>query len=64
MKDVQYLAKRMAPPKKMVSNKPTMLTAATERWTVSFCIVLYPFELFDSLLLEDYYGLECLGDAA
>ena len=53
----------MAPATNTANNKTTMLTEATERWTLSFCIVLYPFELFESLL-EDYYGLESVGDGA
>ena len=54
----------MAPGTNTANNKTTMLTAATERWTLSFCIVLYLLELFDSLVLEDYYGLVYVGDAA
>ena len=46
------------------NNKTATLTEATKRWKPSFCIVLYLLGLFDSLPLEDYYGLECVGDAA
>jgi len=54
---------RMAPATKMANNKTKLLTAATERWTMSSCIVLQPLELFDSLSLEDYFVL-CVGHAA
>ena len=45
--------KRMVPAKNTADKKTTMLTAATEHWTLCFCIVLYLLELFDSLVLED-----------
>ena len=65
MKDYfQFLEARLAPTKNTANNKTAMLTATTERWTLSFCIVLYLLELFDSLVLEGCYGLECVGDAA
>ena len=54
----------MAPATNTANNKTTMPTEATERWTLSFCIVLYLLELYDSLPLKDYYGLECVGDTA
>ena len=54
----------MAPTKNTANNKTTMLTAATEHWTLSFCIVLYLLELFDSLVLEDCCALENVGHAA
>ena len=37
---VEIVDGRMAPATNMANNKTTMLTAATERWTMSFCIVL------------------------
>ena len=55
--------RRMAPTKNTVNKKTTLLTAATGRWTLSFCIVLHLLDLFDSLVLEDCYGFECVGDA-
>ena len=58
------LGKRMAPIKNTANNKTTILTAATEHWTLSFCIVLYLLELFDSLVLEDCCALENVGHAA
>ena len=65
MKDYfQFLGKRTAPTKNTANNKTTMLTAATEHWTLSFCIVLYLLELFDSMVLKDYSELENVGDAA
>ena len=65
MKDYfQFLGKRMAPTKDTATNKTTMLTAATEHWTLSFCIVLYLLKLFDSLVLEDCSELVKVGDAA
>ena len=59
----QICRRRMAPATYTANNKTTMPTAATQRWTLSFCIVFQPLELFDSLSLEDCYGL-CVGDAA
>ena len=67
MKDYfKFLGKGMAPTKNAANNKTTMLTAATEHWTLSFCtcIVLYLLELFDSLVLEDCSELEQVGDEA
>ena len=66
MKDyVQFLGKRMAPTENTANNKTTiMLTAATEHWTLSFCMVLYLLELFDSLVLEDCSELKNVGDTA
>ena len=65
MKDYfQSLGKRMAPTKNTANNKTTILTAATGHWTLSFCIVLYLLELFDSLVLEDCCALENVGQAA
>ena len=49
---------------KTVSNKAAILTEATERWKLFFCIVLYLLELFDVLPLEDYYGLESVGETS
>ena len=43
---------RMAPTTYTANNKTTMPTAATQRLTVSSCIVLQPLELFESLSLE------------
>ena len=60
----QFFDKRMASATKAASNKTAMLTEAKERWKLFFCIVLYLLELFDSLPLEDYYGLKCVGDVA
>ena len=54
----------MAPTKNTANNKTTMLTAATEHWTLCLFIVLYLLELFDSLVLEDCSELEKVGDAA
>ena len=54
----------MAPTKNTANNKTTMLTAATEHWIMSFCIVLYLLELFDSRVLEDCSALENVGHAA
>ena len=65
MKDYfQSLGKRMAPTKNTANNKTTLLTAATEHWIMSFCIVLYLLELFDSRVLEDCSALENVGHAA
>ena len=65
MKDyVQFLGKRMAPTKNTANNKTAMLTAVTVHWTLSFCIVLYLLELFDSLVLEDCSELKNVGDTA
>ena len=60
----QVLEARMAPATNVANNKTLMPTEATERWTLSFCIVWYLLELFDSLPLEDYCGLVCVGGAA
>ena len=53
----------MTPATNTANNKTTSLTAATERFTLSFCIVLYLLDVVDSLLLEDL-KLGCVGDAA
>ena len=44
------------------NNQTALLTAATERWTLSLCIVLYLLEVVDSLLLKDLRR-DCVGDA-
>ena len=43
---------QLAPAIYTANNKTTLLTAVTQRLTVSFCIVLQPLELFESLSLE------------
>jgi len=53
----------MTPATNAANNKTTLLTAASERWTLSFCIGLYLFDVVDTLLLEDL-RLGCVGDAA
>ena len=53
----------MTPATNAANNKKTLLTAASERWTLSFCIVLYLFDVVDTLLFEDL-RLGCVGDAA
>ena len=48
----------MTPATNTAINKATLLSAATERFTLSFCIVLYLLDVVDSLLLEDLRRLE------
>ena len=59
----QFLDARMALTTYTGNNKTPKPTAATVRWTLSFYIVIYSIELFDSLVLEDWYELEFVDDA-
>ena len=63
MKDYfQFFGTLITPATNTANNKTTLLTAATERSTLSFGIVLYLLEVVDSLLLEDL-TLGCVGNA-
>ena len=53
----------MRPATNAANNKTTLLTAATERSTLSFCIVLHLLDVVDSVFLEDL-RLGCVSDAA
>ena len=59
----QFLDARMALTTCTGNSKTPKLTAATVRWTPSFCIGIYSMELFDSLVLEDCYELAFVDDA-
>ena len=48
-----FFGRRTTPATNTANNKTTLLTAATERWTLSFCIVLNLLKVVDSLLVED-----------
>ena len=64
MKDYfQFFGTRMTPQANTVNSKTTLLTAATDRWTPSFSLLLYMLEVVDCRLLEDL-RLGFVGDAA